>query len=318
MVPEYIRRSLAEDGFADWVAQLDRLDETFFSEDNHGDYARWRQALDRLPRLQQCTASFDRPAVTVSGEGADEARLSRALQQLKPWRKGPYQVNQVYIDSEWRSDWKWQRIEPHLASLKDRKVLDVGCGNGYHCWRMLAQQPQLVLGIDPSMLFNLQFRAMQHFIRDDRVHLLPLGVQDMPDNMQCFDTVFSMGVLYHRRSPIDHLLQLRGLLKPGGELCLETLVIDGVAGQVLLPESRYARMNNVWFLPSAPELCRWITRCGFSNTRVVDINRTSVDEQRSTDWMQFESLAQSLDPADTTRTIEGYPAPTRAVVIAKG
>ena len=56
-----------------------------------------------------------------------------------------------------------------------------------------------------------------------------------------------MGVLYHRRSPIDHLLELKGCLQTGGELVLETLVIDGGLGEVLVPENRYAKMRNVWF-----------------------------------------------------------------------
>ena len=146
--------------------------------------------------------------------------------------------------------------------------------------------------------------------------MLPLGIQQIPDNMQWFDSVFSMGILYHRRSPMDHLLQLKNLLKPGGELCLETLIINGGKGEVLVPESRYARMNNVWFLPSAEELTHWVTRCGFKQVRVVDINQTSLEEQRTTQWMPFESLKDCLDPEDINKTVEGYPAPLRAIVVA--
>jgi len=181
---------------------------------------------------------------------------------------------------------------------------------------MLNEQPELVLGIDPSILFNMQFQALNHFIHDDRINLLPLTIQRMPQNMQWFDTVFSMGILYHRRSPFDHLLQLKSLLKQGGELCLETLIIEGGEGQVLVPESRYARMNNVWFLPSADELVHWLKRCGYKDIRVVDINQTSIQEQRSTDWMPFESLPECLDKQDVNMTVEGYPAPLRVVVLA--
>jgi tRNA (mo5U34)-methyltransferase len=49
---------------------------------------------------------------------------------------------------------------------------------------------------------------------------------------------------------------------------------------------------------------------------VVDLNRTTTDEQRSTPWMRFESLAQCLDPDNPELTVEGYPAPLRAVVLA--
>ena len=66
----------------------------------------------------------------------DSHDLRSLLMQLKPWRKGPFSLFDAFIDTEWRSDWKWQRLAPHISSLQGRTVLDVGCGSGYHCWRM--------------------------------------------------------------------------------------------------------------------------------------------------------------------------------------
>ena len=126
-----------------------------------------------------------------------------------------------------------------------------------------------------------------------------------------------MGVLYHRRSPIDHLLALRDTLRPGGELVLETLVVEGDEHTVLVPGERYAQMPNVYFLPSSLALAQWLTRAGFTNVRIVDEAITTQDEQRRTDWMTYQSLADFLDPNDPSRTIEGYPAPRRAVLVAE-
>ena len=308
---------LSKAGFNDWVVELERMQVDWFSERHHGDYARWSKALDLLPPIQDVSIDFSSSEITINGECDDKKTLKLALQLLRPWRKGPFKFADLVINSEWRSDFKWDRLQPELSDLAARKVLDVGCGNGYFCWRMLQSQPELVIGIDPSVLFNMQFKAVQKYAEDDRVHLLPLTIQQMPDNMQWFDSVFSMGVLYHRRSPMDHLLQLKSLLRPGGELCLETLVIKGGSGQVLVPGARYARMNNVWFLPSVEELSHWLARCGFKHIRVVDINRTTTAEQRSTEWMPFESLQECLDPDDSRLTVEGYPAPLRAIIIAR-
>jgi tRNA (mo5U34)-methyltransferase len=97
---------------------------------------------------------------------------------------------------------------------------------------------------------------------------------------------------------------------------LETLVIDGEGDRVLVPKGRYAKMRNVWFIPSLPLLENWLRRCGFERVTTVDVTRTTFEEQRSTDWMTFESLADFLDPADRDFTIEGYPAPRRAIVTA--
>jgi tRNA (mo5U34)-methyltransferase len=313
---DFLYRELSSARFDQWVSWLKAQHREWFSPAHHGDFQRWDAALRSLPNIDIDEVLLDDPAVTISAKCTETAVLKNALLGLSPWRKGPYRIADVFIDTEWRSDLKWDRISPHLAPLADRRILDVGCGNGYHCWRMLGEAPRLVLGVDPSLLFNLQFRAVQHYIQDPRIHLLPIGIQHLPSNMQWFDTVFSMGVLYHRKSPIEHLQQLRALLRPGGELCLETLVIPGGPGQVLVPAERYARMNNVWFLPSADELLHWMERCGWRDCRLIDVNRTTTEEQRSTEWMKFESLPQCLDPDDPEATVEGYPAPRRAVIMA--
>ena len=302
------------DGLGPWAQRLDAESVGWLV--SHGDYPRWSAALASLPVLTDIASRFDTDAVTIDAQCADSEALRQALQGLMPWRKGPYRIADVFIDCEWRSDFKWNRALPHLAQLQGRRILDVGCGNGYHCWRMLAQAPELVLGIEPSVLFNLQFQALQHYLQREDIDMLPIGIEDMPENLNWFDTVFSMGVLYHRRSPIDHLYQLKGFLREGGELCLETLVIAGAEGQLLVPPDRYARMRNVWFIPSAAELLQWLRRTGFVNARVVDETDTAVDEQRSTDWMPFESLQQSLNKNNPALTVEGLPAPRRAVILA--
>ena len=125
-----------------------------------------------------------------------------------------------------------------------------------------------------------------------------------------------MGVLYHRRSPLDHLLELKSCLRPGGELILETLIVDGDESTVLIPKERYAQMRNVWFIPSAAMLLLWLQRLGFKNARVVNVCATSVEEQRTTAWTPYNSLNDFLDPENPALTVEKYPAPLRAIFIA--
>ncbi|MCP4714573.1 MAG: tRNA 5-methoxyuridine(34)/uridine 5-oxyacetic acid(34) synthase CmoB, partial [Deltaproteobacteria bacterium] len=194
--------------------------------------------------------------------------------------------------------------------------LDVGCGNGYHCWRMRGCGAELVLGIDPFLNYIAQYGAVQHFLGNHSVYVAPLTLEDLPQNLQRFDTVFSMGVLYHRRSPFEHLAALKSCLRSGGEMILETLVIDGRAGEVLVPEGRYGKMHNIWFLPACLTLESWLKRSGFRNIRLIDVTATTPAEQRRTAWMTFESLTDFLDPQNHERTIEGYPSPKRAIFIA--
>ncbi len=303
-----------------WLAQLPEQIQQGLSSQRFGDLPAWLNALEQLPDLQTDQVELQ-TAVELGSSTALPADLTEqvraALAALIPWRKGPFRIHGTDIDTEWRSDWKWDRVLPHLAPLQNRTVLDVGCGNGYHCWRTYGAGARQVIGIDPSPRFVVQFHMLKHFIGQVPVDLLPVGIEALPDELQAFDTTFSMGVLYHRRSPMDHLRELRATLKPGGQLVLETLVIEGKLGEVLVPEGRYAKMNNVWFLPSCDTLVSWLRKCGFRNPRVVDINRTSTEEQRSTDWMRFHSLPEFLDPDNPMLTAEGHPAPVRAVFVAE-
>ncbi|GFO60109.1 tRNA U34 carboxymethyltransferase [Geomonas silvestris] len=304
-------RQLAELGLGAWAEKLrahlpERLAERL-------------AAVESLPKLRPSGIEL-KDEVRI-GQGADLGDLDRdqlvaQLQGFHPWRKGPYRFFGIDIDTEWRSDWKWERVLPHIQPLAGRRVLDVGCGNGYHGWRMRGAGAEFVLGIEPFLLSVQQFLVMQRYLNDPQHHVIPVGIEEVPQDIACFDSVFSMGVLYHRRSPLDHLYQLKGCLRPGGELILETLIVDGGRETVFVPQGRYAKMRNVWFLPSLAALTLWLERCGFTDVACVGTNRTSVEEQRSTEWMRFESLRDFLDPEDAEKTIEGHPAPVRAVFTA--
>ena len=303
-----------------WVQLLPQQLSYAFESTRHGNLEEWKTVIERLPKLTTTHRLLDADAVQI-GRADDltvayRMELEHQLKALQPWRKGPYDLFGIHIDTEWRSDWKWDRLKNHITPLNHRLVLDVGCGNGYHCWRMLGAGAKMVVGIDPLLLNVMQFQLIRKLHGAAPVYVLPLGIEELPYGLKAFDTVFSMGVLYHRRSPIDHLMELRDCLQPGGELVLETLVIDGQLGEALLPEGRYASMRNVWFLPSCDTLISWLKRCGFKNIRLIDVTPTSVEEQRSTEWMQFHSLKDFLNSENPQLTCEGLPAPKRAIIIA--
>ncbi len=303
---------------ARWAQLLPEQIAAGLSHERYGDLQKWLKALAALPEIDVSAIHLDRDRVGADGAIDDTTRalLRDSLMQLHPWRKGPFELFGLHIDTEWRSDWKWQRLLPGLEDLAGRRVLDVGCGSGYHCWRMRGAGATEVIGIDPTPLFVVQFWALQKYLQQDNTWVLPLGIEQVPEKLHAFDTAFSMGVLYHRRSPMDHLIELRDCLRPGGQLVLETLVIEGGPGEVLVPPGRYARMGNVWFLPTCDTLIGWMEKVGLKNPAVVDVNATSTGEQRSTDWMTFHSLENFLDPGDSARSIEGHPAPKRAILTA--
>ncbi len=286
-------------GLDDWPDAVFPLIRERLSPRAHGDFERWRLALQSLE---------------TSAENIFAVR--EALQRLAPWRKGPFDLGGVHVDAEWRSDLKWKRLENAITPLTGRNVLDVGCGNGYYALQMRRAGATAVIGLDPTLLYVMQFLAINHFVADRATFVLPLRLHEVPAGAGTFDTTFSMGVLYHQRSPLDHLRQLRDTLRPGGQLVLETIFLPGEEPFARTPPERYARMKNVWLLPTIPELTTWLARTGFRDVAVVDTTLTSTDEQRKTEWMRFESLADALDPADPSLTVEGWPAPRRVVVLA--
>ncbi len=307
---------LAGIGLKSWRDDLAGTLRERFSSATHGDFEDWLAVLRGLPASEHCPADLNTQAVTIPRvEGVSRSDLRDSLMGLKPWRKGPFDVCGVTIDSEWRSDLKWDRIRHAIEALDDRMVLDVGCGNGYYALRMRGMGARLVIGVDPTLLYVLQFLAICHFMQPEPVHVLPLRLHELPQQSNAFDTAFSMGVLYHQRSPGIHLEQLGSALRPGGELVLETLILPGTEAVASTPENRYARMRNVWHLPTLRMLETWVATAGFENVRTIDVTDTSVEEQRTTEWMPFESLAEALDPADPSLTIEGWPAPRRACLI---
>jgi len=313
---------IAETDLAPWLETMPgRIDEVI-GDANNGHMPKWLTALNALPDIEPSPASQATGAVTI-GQPEDlspeqQVTLRETLMTFQPWRKGPWNFFGIEIDTEWRSNWKWERIQQAISPLKDRLVLDIGSGNGYYSYRMATEDAKLALGTDPYLLYVMQsFIARRYLPQNHPAWVIPFGIEQLPPSLPVFDTVFSMGVLYHRRSPLDHLLELRAMLRPGGELVLETLVVDGPEGHCLLPRGRYAKMRNTWFIPSCLTLERWLERCGFKSIRLADVSETTAAEQRSTDWMTFDSLETFLDPTDPSKTIEGYPGPKRALFVAE-
>lgn len=313
-----LKQELAHTDLAPWAAQLGEAVINQGHALKHGHLPGWEAAVDSLPQVKESSLSIQNGVVTLQGDfrPEDETSLLDSLEGLIPWRKGPFKFGPVSIDTEWRSDWKWDRLEPHISPLQDRLVLDVGCGSGYHLWRMRDAGAKQVLGIDPSLHFLKQFEATQQYAQDTAVQFLPLPMEALPPRMEVFNTVFSMGVLYHRREPQGHLSELQASMSPGGELVLETLIIPGEGSDTLVLDSRYANMRNIYELPTRLRLEEWVSTSGFSDVQTVSVCETSLDEQRSTRWMPNHSLVNALDPADQNLTIEGHTRPLRAIVIA--
>lgn len=311
-------RWLEDSPLLHWLESVPQLAEERLS--GHGDLPRWLDALAQLPELSPGSLDLTAPCLHIGSaeqiSAATRAQIAATLMAFHPWRKGPFCPYGIHLDTEWRSDWKWARLEQKI-DLNNKLILDVGSGNGYYGWRMLGAGASRIIAIDPTVSYVMQYCAMRHFIGEQPMHVLPLTLEALPAGNGVFDTVFSMGVIYHRKDHMEHIGQLLNHLKPGGELILEGLVIEGSPGEVLHPKGRYAKMKNVHSIPSPATMKQWLEAAGLEAVELIDISPTTVEEQRRTDWMRFESLADYLDPNAPGLTVEGHPAPIRAVLKAR-
>ena len=276
----------------------------------------YQEAIKTLKTYENIEVKLgDRVEVQIPNLSTEDAQqIKETALLMKPWRKGPFQINDLFIDSEWQSQIKYNLLEPHF-DIKGKIVGDIGCNNGYYLFRMLSQDPKKLIGFDPSAIYYSQFQFMNHFIKSD-IEYEMLGVEHVEFYEHKFDTLFCLGVLYHRSDPVAMLKSLFKGLNKGGELILDTFMIDGEGEMCLTPRDRYSKIPNIYFVPTVSALKNWCYRAGFETVEVLETMKTEPNEQRKTEWIDTQSLEDFLDPNDDSKTVEGYPAPKRVYIKA--
>lgn len=273
------------------------------------------EIYNRIQKLQNIKCNYtigDIVKISATPDEKFQDEILKIALSLRPWRKGPFEIFNTFIDSEWQSFIKFNILKPHL-DLKNKIVGDIGCNNCYYLFRMLKSGAKKLVGFDPSVHTYMQFLFLDKFIQSDIVYEL-LGVEHLPFYEYKFDTLFCLGVLYHRSDPIKTLKELKQSLNPKGELYLDTMYIDMEGEIALTPKNRYCKIPNIYFIPTIKALQNWCERAKFKDFEILATKPTDETEQRKTMWIYGESLNDFLDPNDKTKTIEGYPAPKRVYV----
>ena len=298
---------------------FEKYQETLSRKDHGAHAEKYRKVFSERPEIITSLVTLDQDYIQIGEEKEiskhDQDAIKKQLTALRFWRKGPFDVFGIHIDAEWQANLKWDRIKGYEDSLfKNKRVLDVGASSGYYMMRMLAHNPEFILGIDPTFLYFKQFAYLQSFLKKEKqsvMDYLVLGIEDMADFNTSFDTVVCMGILYHRPCSLTAIKRLKALLKEGGTLLLESIVIDAEKGLSLGKNNRYAGMRNVYEIPTEKELLSWVKEAGFKRIKTLDVSKTNTSEQRSTPWTTEVSLKDFLHPSDHSKTVEGHPAPMR-------
>lgn len=275
-----------------------------------------RKLLENIEDIKASKVELE-DVIKIEGEITKEQKekIKNIAWAMRPWRKGPFNVFGIFIDSEWKSYIKYNLLKKYF-DLKGKSVADIGCNNGYYMFRMLKEEPKEIVGFDPSPLFKTQFDFINHFIKSGITFEL-LGVEHLSFYGKKFDVIFCLGVLYHRSDPIAMLKWLKQGLKKGGDVYLDTFYIEGDEPFALCPDKTYSKIPNVHFVPTIKALENWCKKAGFNSFEVLEKKPTTFEEQRKTEWILGESLEDFLDKDNPNLTVEGYPAPKRVYVRLK-
>ena len=298
-----------------WTTLLNKFHSDPYGQIKDKRIENWKKLISNLPQINSTKVDLV-DEITVQGEwdNKDQKRAEEDLLHLVPWRKGPFTIQDIFIDSEWQSNMKWERVLALDIELKGKNILDVGSGNGYYGFRMLGKGAEFVICLEPNTSHLTQFLALNHFIDSKRIRMIPQRIEEISFLDKCFDLVFSMGVLYHQRNPENHLSLLASHLKEGGQIIVETLIAPDECGQALIPEDSYANMSNVRFIHTRKGLENLVNKAGLKILDMGTSVKTTPEEQRSTKWMPFRSLVDGLSQ-ELDRTVEGLPSPDRVVLV---
>jgi tRNA (mo5U34)-methyltransferase len=295
------------------VAEHENL-QKWINQEKKG-FLRYRNPCNALTEFKASFVDCSAEIVTIGDENqlstAEQGIVRDHLKTFMPWRKGPFSVFGNHIDSEWRSEKKWQRVQPVLPDLTGKVIADIGCNNGYYMFRMADAKPKLVLGFEPSIQHYYCFNALNGMARCQNLHIDLLGIEHLHLFENSFDIVFLMGIIYHRPSPIDTLRDILAALTPGGSLILESQGIPGDEPYALFPDNTYAKVPGTYFVPTGQCVYNWMKKAGFTDIDFFCSHPMSSSEQRKTEWMTFESYSDFINPENPNLTVEGYPAPCR-------
>ncbi|MFL6604862.1 MAG: TIGR04290 family methyltransferase [Steroidobacteraceae bacterium] len=121
---------------------------------------------------------------------------------------------------------KWRQIEPFIPpDLTGQRVLDIGCNAGFYSFE-LARRGAEVTAIDIDVHYLKQARwAAAQFGLSERIQFQQASVYDLASNIEPFDIVWFLGVLYHLRHPLLALDILHEITV--GQMVLQTLTMPG-------------------------------------------------------------------------------------------
>jgi len=143
----------------------------------------WRDPIRSLPGTKEYYEEVDR-------------RFLEAVRHYLPWKRIPFEA-----------------LIP-FDQLKQLDVLEIGVGQGTHA-QLIAPRAKSYTGIDLTDAACASTRKrFELFGLDGKIMRMDAEAMSFPDN--CFDFIWSWGVIHHSANTQNVLKQMHRVLRPGG------------------------------------------------------------------------------------------------------
>lgn len=108
---------------------------------------------------------------------------------------------------------EWRTLERLMPDFAEKRLLDLGCGYGWHCMYAAEKGAKKVTGIDLS---EKMLETARQKTKSDRVEYLRMAMEDVDFPADSFDIVFSSLAFHYVRDYKALVEQIYRMLAPGG------------------------------------------------------------------------------------------------------
>ena len=117
------------------------------------------------------------------------------------------------------------RFEPALPDFAGKRVLEMGCAEGFYSFLAEERGAQHVAAFDvvESVIARAKYAAER---RHSKVAFFKDDADIWRHDDTKFDLVLCLGLIYHLRNPLGCLEWICKLLAPGGQAVIETALLD--------------------------------------------------------------------------------------------
>lgn len=109
---------------------------------------------------------------------------------------------------------EWHELKKMMPNFKDKRVLDLGCGFGWHCRYAVENGARSVIGIDISQKMLSEAKSKTKY---GNIEYICMPIEDIDFPEESFDVVISSLALHYVKSFEDVLVRVYKCLSKGGD-----------------------------------------------------------------------------------------------------